>query len=47
MVIQDNIELPDATGGAKYKGEPNHPAPMQLQEHRNEVQFQNIWLSEK
>lgn len=47
VVIQDNVELPGPTGGAKYKGEPNHPAPLQLQEHRNEVQFQNIWVSEK
>ncbi len=47
VLIQDNVELPDATGGAKYKGEPNHPAPLQLQEHRNEVQFRNIWVSQK
>lgn len=44
VVIQDNLELPDATGGAKYKGEPNHPAPLVLQEHSNPIQYRNIWV---
>lgn len=47
VVIQDNLELPEATGGAKYKGEPNHPAPLVLQEHSNPVQYRNIWVHEK
>lgn len=44
VLVQDNIELPDATGGAKYKGEPKHPGPIMLQDHRNEIQFRNIWV---
>lgn len=44
VVVQDNIEIPDATGGAKYKGEPKHPGPLMLQDHHNEIQFRNIWV---
>jgi hypothetical protein len=42
VVVQDNIEIPGPTGGAKYKGEPNHPGPIMLQDHHNEIQYRNI-----
>jgi hypothetical protein len=45
VLIQDNIDIPDATGGAKWKGEPNHPGPLQLQEHTNKIQYRNIWAT--
>lgn len=44
VVVQDNIEIPGPTGGAKYKGEPSHPGPIMLQDHHNEIQFRNIWV---
>ena len=46
VVIQDDIELPKATGGAI---DPNEAVPggLKLQDHGNPVQFRNIWLLER
>lgn len=46
VVIQDDIELPKATGGAI---DPNEAVPggLKLQDHGNPVQFRNIWVLER
>lgn len=45
VVIQDNMELPDATPG--QQGEANEARPLFLQGHGNKVQYRNIWVEYK
>jgi hypothetical protein len=42
VVIHDNLELPRATGGALDENE-RAPHGLLLQDHRDPVQFRNIW----
>lgn len=46
VVIQNNIELPGTTGGAKLK-EDGTPGPIHLQNHGNPVRYRNIWVVAK
>jgi hypothetical protein len=43
VLVQDNLELPTTTGGAKLQVTPE-PGPIYLQSHGNPVFFRNIWL---
>lgn len=42
VVVQNNLELENKTGGGSVEG-PN-PLPILLQNHGNPVEFRNIWL---
>ena len=46
VVVQNNVELPNATRGAPVKEGPE-PGPLYLQDHGNPVRFRNIWLVAK
>lgn len=46
VLVQDNLELPTTTGGAKLKITPE-PGPIFIQHHGNPVFYRNIWLVEK
>jgi hypothetical protein len=46
VLVQDNIELPMTTGGAKLQITPD-PGPIYLQSHGNPVYYRNIWIVEK
>lgn len=45
VVVQNNLELENKTGGGSQEG-PN-PLPILLQNHGNAVEFRNIWLVDK
>lgn len=42
VVIHNNIELPEGSRGGRK--ETPEPGPIMLQDHRNEMQFRNIWI---
>jgi len=42
VTIQDDVELPEVTGGAIDK-KVREPGPLKLQDHGNPLQFRNIW----
>jgi hypothetical protein len=44
VLIHDNVSIPDRTGAGIAEGP--DPAPIVLQDHRNEVCFRNIWIKE-
>jgi len=46
VLVQDDVELPNATRGAPVKEGPE-PGPIYIQDHSNPVRFRNIWLVEK
>lgn len=46
MIIHEDLELPNITGGAHFKDE-SKPAGLMLQDHGNPVRFRNIWVIEK
>jgi hypothetical protein len=43
VLVQDDLELPTTTGGAKLKITPE-PGPIYLQSHGNPVYYRNIWI---
>jgi len=43
VLVQDNLELPSTTGGAKLKVTPE-PGPLYIQSHGNPVFFRNMWI---
>lgn len=47
VLIQNNVEI---QGNTVYRGQPSYnshgPAPVVLQDHRDEVSFRNIWIRE-
>lgn len=46
--IHDDIEVPNPTASSAEEGrklkDPQPPRPLRLQDHRNRVQFRNIWV---
>lgn len=44
VLVQDNLELPATTGGAKLKITPE-PGPIYIQSHGNPVFYRNIWIA--
>jgi len=47
VVVQDDVELPKTTPGAKLKDITPEPGPIYIQHHGNPVYYRNIWLVEK
>lgn len=45
VLIHDDVEIPDKTGGGKPEGP--EPGPVYLQSHGNPVFYRNIWIVEK
>lgn len=43
VVVQNNVILEGPTGGA-MEGDLGDPGPLRLQDHRDAVQYRNIWL---
>ncbi|MBU6301567.1 MAG: DUF1080 domain-containing protein [Verrucomicrobia bacterium] len=43
VLVQDDLELPTTTGGAKLKLTPE-PGPIYLQSHGNPVFYRNLWI---
>ncbi len=43
VIVQDDLELPRTTGGARLKITPE-PGPIYLQSHGNPVYYRNIWI---
>jgi hypothetical protein len=46
VLIHDNSEIPDKTGGSRKTPE-GQPGPFRLQGHGNKIQYRNIWLIKK
>ncbi|MGK0187836.1 MAG: hypothetical protein ACI9R3_003627 [Verrucomicrobiales bacterium] len=46
MIIHEDLELPNITGGA-YSPDESKPAGLMLQDHGNPVRFRNIWVIKK
>jgi hypothetical protein len=44
VLVQNDIELPNKTGGGSAEGP--DPRPLKLQNHGNPVRFRNIWMIE-
>jgi len=42
VLIHDDVEIPNKTGAGRPEGP--EPGPILLQDHRNEVEFGNIWI---
>lgn len=42
VLIHDDVEIPKKTGAGRPEGP--EPGPILLQDHRNEVEFGNIWI---
>lgn len=47
VVVQQDVEVPRTTRGAKVNEEGSEPGPIYIQDHRNPIRFRNIWLVEK
>jgi Domain of Unknown Function (DUF1080) len=47
VVIHDDVEIPEPTGGSRNAKEFGTPGPVLLQGHNNPLQFRNIWVVEK
>lgn len=42
VIVHNNVEIPNKTGGGKVEGP--EPLPLKLQDHRNPIEFRNIWI---
>ena len=47
VVVQDDVELPKPTPGAKLNSITPEPGAIYIQHHGNPVYYRNIWLVEK